>query len=41
MGLGDTQVEPQGDDGYLLDQKHQAHMRTALDLVCHVCNVLL
>ena len=36
MGFGSTHVESQGDDGFLLDEKHQAHMRAALDLVSHV-----
>ena len=39
MGVGDARVEPQQENRFLLDQKHQKHMRAALDMVCQVDNV--
>ncbi len=39
MRVGDARVEPQQENDFLHDQKHQEHMRAALDMVCQVDNV--
>ena len=34
MDVDNVEVEQQGTDAFLYDQKHQEYMRAALDMVC-------